>query len=593
MTTLWLKAGNNAVITGGASGIGLAAATHYAAAGMNVLIADANEDALEQALTVLSSSGTANVFGQVCDVADIGQVNALQSAAEDKLGHVHCLMNNAGTGFAPSLPWEKPDIWKRQLEINLWGIIHGCQAFIPSMLASNETSVVINTGSKQGITNPPGNYAYNLSKAGVRAYSESVAHALRQIEGCQLSAHLLVPGFTYTGMIARFAPEKPPGAWTSDQVVRFMVESLEQGDFYILCPDNDTPRGLDEARIQWNTDDLIKNRSALSRWDETYQEQYEDFVGEAANKDAKLTVKLGYLIPTRESIMGGQHGTKALIDAGKRAQGLGYDSLWVGDSLTARPRHDPLTLLAGLATSVADVALGSAVLLPALRNPVVLAQQLATIDQLSTGRLIVGAGIAGDMSAIHAEFAAAGVPFEKRVGRFMEGFRLMRALWQGEPVDWDGRWQLHQQSVAPVPYREGGPPIWIGTASEAGLKRTARHFDGWFPIGPDPVTLAERRTRLLEHRGEKPITSALYATIAVMDDEALAMTAIDDYLAEYYGVPGSVMRKVQTCCGGNLDTVLRFLRSYVDVGVEHLVLRIVGDHMGTLESLQAVRSELV
>ncbi len=290
--------------------------------------------------------------------------------------------------------------------------------------------------------------------------------------------------------------------------------------------------------------------------------------------------------------MRGEHGARALIDAGREAADLGIDSLWIGDSLTARPRHDPLTLLAGLATAVDEVELGTAVLLPALRNPVVLAQQLATLDQLSEGRLIVGAGIAADAPPIHAEFEAAGVPFEKRVGRFMEGFRLMRALWSGEPVSWEGRWQLKEQRLAPVPYRPGGPRIWIGTGSAAGLKRTAAHFDGWLPLGPDVETFSERRQSLLSHRGSEPVTTALYVTVAVMDDEDLAEAAIDAYLEDYYSVPAAVMRSVQACCGGPVERVLAFLKAYVDAGAEHVVLRLVGDHRGTLDAILSRREAL-
>ena len=276
--TEWMKAGNAAVITGGASGIGLAAARRYLEAGMRVLIADLSEEALAQASEALAGAGELHI--RACDVADFEQVAALQQAAAETLGEVHCLMNNAGAAFPPSKPWENLDTWKKQVDINLWGIIHGCQAFLPTMLASGARGAVINTGSKQGITNPPGGYAYNLSKAGVKAYTESLAHALRQEEDCQLTAHLLVPGFTYTGMIARFMPEKPAGAWTSEQVVDFMIESLAGGDFYVLCPDNDTPRALDEKRIQWNTDDLLKNRPALSRWDPAHQAAYEAFIAD-------------------------------------------------------------------------------------------------------------------------------------------------------------------------------------------------------------------------------------------------------------------------------------------------------------------------
>jgi NAD(P)-dependent dehydrogenase (short-subunit alcohol dehydrogenase family) len=276
--TNWIKAGNAAVITGGASGIGLAAARHYLSAGMRVLIADSNEEALTRAAESLTSHG--ELYADVCDVSDFEQVKALADTAREKLGDISCLMNNAGASLTPSAPWENLDIWKKQVEINLWGIVHGCQAFIPAMLESGVRGAVINTGSKQGITNPPGGYAYNLSKAGVKAYTESIAHALRQVEDCQLTAHLLIPGFTYTGMIARFVADKPPGAWTAEQVVEFMVESLARGDFYVLCPDNDTPRTLDEKRIQWHTDDLIQNRSALSRWDPAFADAFEAFVSE-------------------------------------------------------------------------------------------------------------------------------------------------------------------------------------------------------------------------------------------------------------------------------------------------------------------------
>lgn len=273
--TSWLKAGNNVVITGGANGIGLAAATRYLKLGLNVLIADVNEDAMNAALDSLPRDG-GELAGALCDVADFEQVEKLKDTAYATFGDVHCVMNNAGAGFPPCAPWENLETWKKQVDINLWGIVHGCQTFIPAMLARGVTGAIINTGSKQGITNPPGGYAYNLSKAGVLAYTQSVAHALRQ-ENAGLSAHLLVPGFTYSNMIARFMPEKPAGAWTTDQVIDFMLASLAQGDFYILCPDNDTPRELDEKRIQWNADDLIKNRPALSRWHPDFESEYNAF----------------------------------------------------------------------------------------------------------------------------------------------------------------------------------------------------------------------------------------------------------------------------------------------------------------------------
>ncbi|MEM1434008.1 MAG: LLM class flavin-dependent oxidoreductase [Pseudomonadota bacterium] len=306
-------------------------------------------------------------------------------------------------------------------------------------------------------------------------------------------------------------------------------------------------------------------------------------------------ISLGYLLPTREQIMRGVHDTAPLLDAARHAETLGFDSLWVGDSLFARPRHDPLTLLAALATATQQPRLGTAVLLPALRNPVLLAQQLATIDQLSSGRLIVGAGIAADAPPIHAEFRAAGVPFEKRVGRFVEGFNLCRALWRGEPVDWDGRWTLEQATLAPQPVQPGGPPIWLASSVDAGVARAARLFDGWFPIGPDAATIA-RQQQLLEATAAaadrpRPAT-AVYLTLCIDDDAKRAEQAIDDYLTDYYQMPAAIMRRVQACCGGTETQIVDFLQSFVDAGADHLVLRIVGDQTTSLRTLAQLKELL-
>jgi len=155
-----------------------------------------------------------------------------------------------------------------------------------------------------------------------------------------------------------------------------------------------------------------------------------------------MSIRIGYLLPTRERVMAGQPQAAPLLELAERAERLGFDSVWAGDSLLARPRHEPLTLLAAVASRVRRVDLGTAVLLPALRNPVLLAHQVATLDQVTEGRLILGVGIAADVPNIRQEFTAAGVPFEKRVGRLLEGLRLARSLWSGKAVDWNGRWKV-------------------------------------------------------------------------------------------------------------------------------------------------------
>jgi NAD(P)-dependent dehydrogenase (short-subunit alcohol dehydrogenase family) len=186
-------------------------------------------------------------------------------------------MNNAGVARQNG-SWTEYQAWRTVIETNLWGVINGIHCFVPAMIKQNSPGLIINTGSKQGITTPPGNPAYNVSKAGVKAATEALQHDLRSTAGCQLSAHLLVPGFTYTGMIKAFIPEKPAGAWTAEQVIAFMAESLANGDFYILCPDNDTTREMDNKRMRWAMGDLIENRPPLSRWHPDYQEQFELFM---------------------------------------------------------------------------------------------------------------------------------------------------------------------------------------------------------------------------------------------------------------------------------------------------------------------------
>jgi NAD(P)-dependent dehydrogenase (short-subunit alcohol dehydrogenase family) len=267
-----------AVVTGGASGIGLAAARRFAEAGMRVCIADLGAERLAAAVAVLAEAapGAAGaVMASETDVSDGGQVLALEAAVRERFGGTDVLMNNAGIGPGSSVL--AAEGWERTLAVNLWGVIHGTQAFGPGMIARGRPGLIVNTGSKQGITTPPGNPAYNVSKAGVKVFTEALAHELRNSEGCRVSAHLLIPGFVFTGLTRGDRREKPPAAWTPEQTVDFMLGRLEAGDFYILCPDNDVPRELDERRILWAAGDIVENRPALSRWHPDYAEVFAAF----------------------------------------------------------------------------------------------------------------------------------------------------------------------------------------------------------------------------------------------------------------------------------------------------------------------------
>ena len=268
-----------AVITGGASGIGLAAAMRFAGLGMKVCIADVGGSRLQEAETKLSSAapgGAADIMASAVDVSRVEEVAGLQDAVRKRCGGTDILMNNAG--ISPGAGMFGPlENWQRLLAVNLWGVIHGTQIFAPHMIERGRPGLIINTGSKQGITTPPGEPAYNVSKAGVKAFTEALQHELRNTPGNRISAHLLIPGFVFTGLTSRGRAEKPAGAWTPEQTVDFMIERIDAGDFYILCPDNDVPRSLDERRILWAAGDIVENRPPLSRWHPDYGEAFAKF----------------------------------------------------------------------------------------------------------------------------------------------------------------------------------------------------------------------------------------------------------------------------------------------------------------------------
>lgn len=274
----WMTDGKTAVISGGASGIGLEAAKRFLACGMNIVIADVKNLAAAKETLLEISNDESKVLIQECDVTNLDAIKELEILVRESFGKVHCLMGNAGMIAMGTKPWEEIEQLHKIMNTNFMGVVNLCNAFIPSMIAHGEDGVVINTGSKQGITRPPGNYAYNLSKASVVAYTEALSHAFITTENCKIKSHLLIPAFVYTPMISAFIPEKPAFAATTEETVDYFMEALKRDEFYILCPDNETNREMDEKRIQWAADDIIKNRPAMSRWHPDYQEEFEAFM---------------------------------------------------------------------------------------------------------------------------------------------------------------------------------------------------------------------------------------------------------------------------------------------------------------------------
>lgn len=251
-----------AVVTGGGSGIGLEAARRFRSNGMNVCIVDVDESAL---CALQDDAALADVLFEAVDVSDVAQLDALRERVLTRFGAVDVLMANAGIQPGSSV-LDEASTWQRIIDVNLWGIVRSVQTFAPGMIDSDTPGLIITTGSKQGITTPPGDPAYNTAKSGVKAFTEALQHDLRNREGCQVEARLFIPGFVYTPLSAGDREQKPDGAWTSKQVVDFLFEALGRDEFYILCPDNDVDRATDQKRIAWAAGDIIENRPPLSRW---------------------------------------------------------------------------------------------------------------------------------------------------------------------------------------------------------------------------------------------------------------------------------------------------------------------------------------
>ena len=303
MTHPALQPGHIAIVTGAADGIGLAAARRFLSLGLNVALADVNAEKLLAAVTSLDAGDRA--MAVPTDVSNPRAVEALRDATLAQYGAIHVLMNNAGIGGGGSAI-ERPDRWRTLIEVNLFGVLNGVQTFARTMIDAGAPGLIINTGSKQGITTPPGDTAYNVTKAGVKVLTEGLQHSLRTTPGCQVSAHLLVPGYTFTGMTARGQADKPPAAWTADQVIDYLISHIEAGVFYVICPDNDVSEALDAARIRWAAEDVAARRPPLSRWHPDYEIQFASYIRDTRHVEGDFLARYNDRMAAGETIPGAE-----------------------------------------------------------------------------------------------------------------------------------------------------------------------------------------------------------------------------------------------------------------------------------------------
>ena len=268
--------GNVALVTGGATGLGNAALHRFANAGMSLVVADVKTDLFDAVESSLMAAGAKSVMTANTDVGDKDNLDALKAKVDAELGGVDLLMCNAGVQV-PSDVFDSQNSWESVLRVNLFGVTNCCQTFVPAMMERGRSGMVINTGSKQGITTPPGNPVYNMSKAGVKVYTEALAFHLREAKA-PISVHLFVPGFVFTPLTRPGGGDKPDAAWTPDETVDYLMERLAADDFYIICPDNDVTTEIDQKRMAWAMGDIIENRPPLSRWHADWADAFTRYI---------------------------------------------------------------------------------------------------------------------------------------------------------------------------------------------------------------------------------------------------------------------------------------------------------------------------
>lgn len=278
----------------------------------------------------------------------------------------------------------------------------------------------------------------------------------------------------------------------------------------------------------------------------------------------------GLLLPSREVLLWGEGDLALIVEAARHAERAGFDSVWVGDSLLARPRGEPLTLLGGVAGATERVTLGTAVLLPLLRHAIPLAQAVATLDRISKGRLIIGIGPAADLPGTHAELKAIGVPSNRRVTDMVATMERCRRLWRGEEPGVD---------VVVRPAQPAGPPIWIGGAGPRMLRLAGGTFEGWLPLLPSAAEYAAglRAVReAAERAGRNPegVSTGVYLTVAVADSQAAAAGELDQYIRAYYGVPAEVMARTMALHAGTIEDMRELVAGYRAAGARHVVIRL-------------------
>ncbi|MFJ8910959.1 LLM class flavin-dependent oxidoreductase [Amycolatopsis sp. NPDC102389] len=283
-------------------------------------------------------------------------------------------------------------------------------------------------------------------------------------------------------------------------------------------------------------------------------------------------MKFGLVVPTYRSTLDAGRTAPEMVAIAVEAERLGLDSVWVGDTLAKAP-IDSLTLLGAFAARTERVTLGTAALLPALRDPLLSANAILSLDLLSQGRVTLGVG-AGFAGRSEPEFGFTRVPWERRRARLDDIVALWRHVWSGKSGPFHGD-VLHYDTLPeyPEPHRPGGPPVWLAAFTPGALKRAGRLYDGWLPYPPDVADYSDGLAKIREG-AVRPVTPALFATVLIENDPIRARERLEDYAQRNYGVPLDFVEKIQAMIAGSPAQVADRLREYQDAGAEHVLIRI-------------------
>jgi alkanesulfonate monooxygenase SsuD/methylene tetrahydromethanopterin reductase-like flavin-dependent oxidoreductase (luciferase family) len=324
-------------------------------------------------------------------------------------------------------------------------------------------------------------------------------------------------------------------------------------------------------------------------------------------------LEFGVNVNNREPLIAPDYDLGMLLDLSEAVEEHGFASVWVGDSLFSKPRYEPISLLSAISQRTKHLRLGTACMVTSTRNPLYLALEWATLDAISGGRTILGAGAGNPEEGVRREFEALGLPFGKRSGVFEEGLAVLRQLWTEGKVDFHGTYFDYDDvsfysgtEMAPLMPLQQPPPMWVvsnprltGDAPpevmqrrlEAACRRIVRYGDGWMTCcrAQHPEEL-EEQLRAIEEYADRDgadfsrLTIAYQVTMNIGDSEAEARTAFGDYISKYYPELSQAMDLSNWGPVGTPDDIAAWLRRFAEAGVRHFICRFGAiDQFGQVE----------